>query len=288
MSNKLVILMGPPGSGKSTHAKTMEAQGYFRISGDDQGKAHRELFESHVCTGRDLVIDRMGFNKEQRDRFRLEAIKNGYTVTAIEFIVPRSVCFERCMGREDHPTVKNERNANDALDTYFKGYEPIDESEYSEVLRIHYNAPEKKQAIMCDLDGTLCNLDHRIHHVKNGNKDWGKFFRACGEDLVYDDVRSIVNLEHQSGTRIVFCSGRPEDYKRQTEMWLDSNIHIESDLVMRPRNNFKPDHITKRMLYEYEIKPYYQVKYVLDDRDAVVRMWRDIGLNCMQVRPGNF
>jgi len=27
---------------------------------------------------------------------------------------------------------------------------------------------------------------------------------------------------------------------------------------------------------------------VFDDRDKVVNMWREIGLTCMQVAPGNF
>ena len=31
-----------------------------------------------------------------------------------------------------------------------------------------------------------------------------------------------------------------------------------------------------------------QVLCVFDDRDKVVQMWRDMGLTCMQVAPGNF
>ena len=57
---------------------------------------------------------------------------------------------------------------------------------------------------------------------------------------------------------------------------------------MRPSGNYKRDDITKAMLYRYEIKPYYDIKFVLDDRDQVVKKWREIGLSCFQVRPGDF
>lgn len=287
----LVLLMGPPGSGKSSYAKTMEDQGYTRISQDDQGADHVDFFRGCISTGRDIVVDRMNFNQEQRNRYRNYAIASdlGYKISVVEFVVPRKVCFERCMMRQNHPTIKDELNANNALNTYFKFYEPADENEYSEVVRIHYSSPEKKTAIMCDLDGTLCNLNHRLHFVKGeGKKNWGEFFRRCGEDSIYEDVAGIINLESKNGTEIVFCSGRPEEYRTQTQMWLDSNIGIEAPLVMRPKGNYKSDNITKVMLYEYEIKPYFNVKYVLDDRDQVVLAWRKIGLNCLQVRPGDF
>lgn len=280
--------MGPPGSGKSTHAKAVEAQGYLRISQDDQGKEHLELFHTHITTGRDIVVDRMNFDKAQRDRYRLEAVKNGYAVDIVEFVTPRQVCYDRCMKRTGHPTIKDASNANSALNTYFDKYEEIDEEEYSEVLRIYWNAPTKSDAIMVDIDGTLANLDHRLHHVRNGNKDWGRFFKECGADGVYEDVKRIVELEFQAGTSVVLCSGRPEDNREKTETWAAYYSIPYTTLKMRPAKNYKQDAITKVMLYRYEIKPFYNIRYVLDDRTQVVDAWRKIGLSCFQVRPGDF
>ena len=37
-----------------------------------------------------------------------------------------------------------------------------------------------------------------------------------------------------------------------------------------------------------ENKSEHEVVAVFDDRDKVVKMWREIGLTCMQVAPGNF
>ena len=285
--NKLAILIGPPGSGKSTYAAGLEQQGYLRISQDDMGKEHREIFESHVVTGKDMVIDRMNFDKNQRDRYRLEAIKNGYEVVFVEFVVPRELCLERCVARKDHPTIKDSYSANMALDTFFKLYEEVTDEE-GEVVRIHYNNPVKENAIMVDIDGTLANLDHRLHFVKDGKKDWGKFFKACKDDLVYEDVRGLIETEFEAGTEIVLCSGRPEDYRKETEEWLAKHNIPYTSLQMRPKLNYKSDDITKAMLYRYQIKPFYDVKYVVDDRNSVVNKWRAMGLSCFQIRPGDF
>ena len=37
--------------------------------------------------------------------------------------------------------------------------------------------------IICDIDGTLADLHHRLHHIKNGNKNWDAFFAEVKDDL---------------------------------------------------------------------------------------------------------
>jgi predicted kinase len=49
----LVILVGPPGSGKSTLAKDYEAEGYVRVSQDDQGADHLNVFNLALVEGRE-------------------------------------------------------------------------------------------------------------------------------------------------------------------------------------------------------------------------------------------
>lgn len=36
------------------------------------------------------------------------------------------------------------------------------------------------KTVIFDLDGALCDISHRLHHIKNGNKNWDAFF-AAGE-----------------------------------------------------------------------------------------------------------
>ena len=59
---------------------------------------------------------------------------------------------------------------------------------------------------------------------------------------------------------------------------------------MRPTENkwkFMPDEKLKlQWLTDMDWKD--NVEMVFDDRQKVVDMWREIGLTCMQVAPGNF
>lgn len=287
---RITILIGPPGSGKSTLAKAYEAKGFVRISQDDQGKGHMGLFLEALEQRKDIVVDRMNFDKQQRDRYRLPAKGEGYHISFHEVISPKSICFNRCNQRTEHPTIKNEIHARSALETFFSKYEELTQEELNfEYIRESYRQLERPPAIMVDLDGTLCNLNHRLHFVRGeGKKDWKSFFESMVEDTLYEDVMSALVAEHQRGTQIVLCSGRPDNYRGHTEDWLKKNMVPYTDLVMRPRNNYKSDDITKAMLYRYEIAPFFEVKYVLDDRDQVVNKWRSMGLTCFQVRPGDF
>ena len=57
---------------------------------------------------------------------------------------------------------------------------------------------------------------------------------------------------------------------------------------MRETGDSQPDKIVKRKIYENIIKGRFNVKFVLDDRDQVVRTWRNLGLRCLQVAYGDF
>jgi hypothetical protein len=83
-------------------------------------------------------------------------------------------------------------------------------------------------------------------------------------------------------------SGRDGSCRDITIKWLeDNNIKYDS-LLMRAESDFRKDSIVKKELFDNHIKNKYFIEYVLDDRNQVVDMWRDMGLKCLQVQEGNF
>ena len=52
--------------------------------------------------------------------------------------------------------------------------------------------------------------------------------------------------------------------------------------------NFIPDEVLKKQMLDDAPFNKDEVLMVVDDRQKVVDMWRDIGLNCFQVAPGDF
>lgn len=59
-------------------------------------------------------------------------------------------------------------------------------------------------------------------------------------------------------------------------------------LYLRPNGDKRKDYVVKRQIYEESVKDKFNVLFVLEDRDQVVKMWREIGLTCFQVEYGDF
>ena len=59
-------------------------------------------------------------------------------------------------------------------------------------------------------------------------------------------------------------------------------------LLMRTTGDHRPDYIIKQELFDEHIRPYYNVSMAWDDRNQVVRLWREMGIPTFQVADGNF
>ena len=168
-----------------------------------------------------------------------------------------------------------------------------------------------EEIIICDIDGTIANIDHRRPHVIGKKKDFKTFYAKQSEDtLIETTVVVLEALTIRDGYKLLFVSGRPEKYRKVTEDWLrDKLISFEKKeivehrgeklqgrrlflrpigLLMRPDDDNRSDAIVKEEIYLNQIKPRYKVFMVFDDRNKVVDMWRKHGLVCHQVADGNF
>ena len=147
---------------------------------------------------------------------------------------------------------------------------------------------EKTKAIIVDIDGTLANVDHRRHFVEGEEKDWSSFFAAMKDDPLNNWCKTIMDLYGQYGYYIILVTGRPKKYKKDTLIWLAKYGIWNDALYMRPDENHDNDDEIKRRIYEERIEPFYDVDFVIDDRDKVVKMWREMGLVCLQCDYGAF
>jgi len=98
-----------------------------------------------------------------------------------------------------------------------------------------------------------------------------------------------VNLLLLSGRyKIVYCSGRPDNYKEKTKDWLNRFQLPNGDLYMRNRVDSRQDSIIKEILFDFEILTRYDILMWFDDRQQVVDKIRSRGVTVFQVAPGNF
>ena len=134
---------------------------------------------------------------------------------------------------------------------------------------------KKHMAIIVDLDGTLA--------IFEGVRD-GLDFSDVSKDKVNEPIRELVNRLKSLNIKIIILSGRPctPDVYAQTVFWLEE-CNIPYDYVFLVDREGKPDEENKKYFYEKYIKPRFKIEFVLEDRNRVVKMWRELGLPCLQV-----
>jgi hypothetical protein len=135
-----------------------------------------------------------------------------------------------------------------------------------------------------DIDGTVAKMGVRDPFDET----------RVHEDQPHVDVIDLVQILQLRGYRVIFMSGRTSACRAETERWLNfhykgnSGMYYYDHLYMRAKGDGRPDHVVKLELFDKYIRHVYDVRYVLDDRNKVVEMWRSIGLRVLQVAPGAF
>jgi hypothetical protein len=143
----------------------------------------------------------------------------------------------------------------------------------------------ERKLVLVDMDGTLADVTHRLHHVRGRKKNWKRFFGEMQHDppnpVIAEWVRNLVP-EYE----VWIVSGRPDDYKDVTIDWLRRHHIPFSEIRMRRGGDFRPDHIVKKEILDSIGEE--RVAFVIDDRNSVCDMWRSSGLTCYQIAEGNF
>lgn len=147
----------------------------------------------------------------------------------------------------------------------------------------------KKKAIVVDIDGTLADVEHRVHHVREEKKNWRAFNDAMIDDSLNGWCAKLIESMRTQGFEILFVTGRDENYRTHTESWMKKhNIQYEK-LFMRMAVDFRGDDEVKKDIYLNQIRDHWDVLFVVDDRLSVVKMWREqLGLVCLQCDWGDF
>lgn len=142
------------------------------------------------------------------------------------------------------------------------------------------------QAYIFDIDGTLADCTHRLHHIQTKPKDWRAFFAAVERDLPINHIVHLaraLNYTHE----VVFVSGRSDECRTATEAWLRRHV-FAAPLFMRKAGDYRDDSIVKMEILADVRAAGFEPIMAFDDRDRVVAAWREAGIPCAQVAPGDF
>lgn len=138
-----------------------------------------------------------------------------------------------------------------------------------------------KSVVIVDIDGTIADVRHRLHHIKGPKKkNWKAFFEAMDRDTPLKPmIRQVHSLEKEHD--IIIVTGRPEHYRARTARWLKKHGIRYMRLFMRPSGDHRPDYTVKsEVLREFKKG---QIVLAIDDRGPVCDMWEKNGIHCIRV-----
>jgi hypothetical protein len=96
-----------------------------------------------------------------------------------------------------------------------------------------------RMVAVVDVDGVVADVRHRLRHVTERPKDWGRFFAGAADDPLLrqgeETVRRLAEVYD-----IVYLSGRPERLRGVTERWFREHDLPEGPLVLRPSDDYRP------------------------------------------------
>lgn len=304
----LRVTRGLPASGKSTWAEDWvngQPNERARVNRDDlrfamfrkHGRLSHEqehmvtvaevaMAEQLLKAGKDVIVDAMHLRPQYVRRWNKIAQKHGAFFEIDEF----EISVEESMARNGDRMIHGERfvpyEAIKEMTKYLTKdgklmpYEPLPEEPKVEV--VPYVADETKPgAIIVDIDGTLA-----LHNGRNPY-DLSRVL----EDSVCEPVRMAMEAaDGHYRAKVILLSGREDTARKDTVKWLREQVGWtegpgggDYSLYMRKAGDGRPDTIVKRELFDAHVRHSYNVHAVIDDRPAVCRMWRELGLFTFQV-----
>jgi predicted secreted acid phosphatase len=130
-----------------------------------------------------------------------------------------------------------------------------------------------------DLDGTVADVRHRLHHLDYRPKHWDAFFSAAADDPLLPEGAAVAHRLAEDH-RVAYLSGRPERCRKDTLRWLkryglpDGPVYLRRDDDRRPSWMGKLSRL-KRLAADGG------VDVVVDDDAVVIKQARAAGFNVL-------
>lgn len=134
--------------------------------------------------------------------------------------------------------------------------------------------------VIVDIDGTVA-----LKHPDRDIHDYHMVHLDLPNLPVIKTVQALMNERH----KVIFVTGRKDDCREETRMWLSKYFGTRYKLFMRKSGDNRPDWVVKYEIFQEHIQDQYRVLCVFDDRDQVVHLWRRLlKIPTFQVADGDF
>ena len=292
---EIILLKGLPASGKSTFARellTTRPGEYVRVNKDEMRRMlhngrwskfnekqvlriRDQIIEIALADGKSVIVDDTNLAPKHQARMEQLAKKHDVNLNVYDLFLDVSVeeCIKRDLKRENSVGSK-------VIEKMYKQFlAPKQEKTPLNPLVFDEELPT---CVIFDLDGTLAMIGDRSPYD-------GK---SCAVDSLNESVATLLKMTQyydlNPEIKTIIFSGRNGDSVNETMEWLVDHKLDFDELHMREPGDQRKDSIVKAEMFDKYVKDKYNVLFIVDDRDQVVEMWRDMGITCLQVNYGDF
>lgn len=306
----LTLTVGLPGCGKTTWANEQVRTAKSKtvnvnlddvrqtMAGTHQNykfrKDNEEYVQSVQCSSAEyavrnkwnIVVSDTNLNPAVREKWKQFAKQNGYTYKEHNFFdeFKKGKFFEheyfavkgfvkQC---KDRNLLRDKSVPESVIDSMAEKYLYT----FEKVLNTKEVLASTEEYIIVDVDGTLAHMHNRGPYDETKVRD---------DHPDQEVILSVLAEKNYLGRKVIVFSGRKEATMEDTKAWFgDHNVPYDF-MFMRSTDDNRSDDIVKYELYMQHVYGKLNVVKVYDDRDQVVKMWRElVGVKVYQVEPGNF
>ena len=281
--SKLIIMQGLPASGKSTRAEELLREDgnavrvnrdllrtmlhFDKFTGKNEGltkDAARTLARLFLEKGINVIIDDTNLHAGTVQSWVDLAKETDSKIQYERLTTPVETCLERDEKRQKR----------------------VGKHVIQKMALQHMEYLKGEKVVICDMDGTLADPTHRLKYAKGEEKNWDHFFALAALDTPRKDViEQAAKIKRDSGARLMIVSARPEKYRNDTLGWLAGQGISPDILIMREDNDKRQDTEVKADIFDKYLKNL-AIVALFDDRPSVIRMWREKGVNVIDVGKG--
>lgn len=133
-------------------------------------------------------------------------------------------------------------------------------------------------AIIVDMDGTLCDVEGVRHYVAGERRDFRSFHEASRFCPTRPEVEAEVREAHRQGIAVLIVTARDERFEGATRDFLARHSIPHDALFMRPWGDQRRDTEVKADILQRIREQGYRPVRAIDDRADVAAVWQSHGI----------
>jgi phosphoglycolate phosphatase-like HAD superfamily hydrolase len=132
-----------------------------------------------------------------------------------------------------------------------------------------------RDAVIFDLDGTLCDTSGIEHLIEGDDKDYPAFHGASRTCPAHAEVVAAAVAQHEAGRAVLVVSSREFIWRDLTLDWLVEHGVPYDALYLRIVGDYRKDVVVKKDILEQITADGFHVLEAWDDKPSVIDLWRD-------------